>query len=205
MLYNFSKWPFWSGVAPLLIFMGGGDDGFWSHCWRILRPCCWGCGTVRYFWYRHWCCVVVQFRLVPFTIDEAAAIGIIGGADGPTSIYVATMFAPHLLGEQLLWRPTPMALVPFDSTSNHESVDHHGGAQDQDVPIAPGVQAGEDSVPPVVVLILVALLLPDAAPLLGMFCLGNLMRGVRCGGSFERYCSKCLINIVTIIWPFGGR
>lgn len=132
-----------------------------------------------------------------FTLKEAASIAIIGGADGPTSIYVTSRLAPDLLGPIAVAAYSYMALVPLIqppimralTTSAERSIvmsqlRHVGQA--------------EKIVFPLVLCLLIGLLLPDAAPLVGMFAFGNLMR--ECG-VVERLADtsrNALINIVTI-------
>ena len=113
--------------------------------------------------------------LIDFNIKEAAAIGIIGGADGPTSIYVATMLAPHLLGAIAVAAYSYMALVPLIQPPIMKALTT---LEERKIKMSQLRHVGktEKILFPIVLLVLVALLLPDAAPLLGMFCLGNLMR-----------------------------
>ncbi len=132
-----------------------------------------------------------------FDLREAAAIAIIGGADGPTAIYVAGQLAPHLLGAVAIAAYSYMALVPLIQppivralTSERERA--------IEMPQLRAVGKAEAMLFPMLLLLLIALLLPAAAPLLGMFCFGNLMR--ECG-VVERLADttrSALINAVTI-------
>ncbi len=132
-----------------------------------------------------------------FTILEAAAIGIIGGADGPTSIYVATMLAPHLLGAIAVAAYSYMALVPLIQPPIMKALTTQKERQIKMVQLR-SVGKTEKMLFPIVLLILVALFLPDAAPLLGMFCLGNLMRECGVVDRLSDTAQNALINIVTI-------
>lgn len=135
--------------------------------------------------------------LMDFDVREAAAIAIIGGADGPTAIYVAGKLAPHLLGAIAIAAYSYMALVPLIQppivralTSERERA--------IEMPQLREVGKAEAMLFPMLLLLLIALLLPAAAPLLGMFCFGNLMR--ECG-VVERLADttrNALINTVTI-------
>ena len=135
--------------------------------------------------------------LMDFDLREAAAIAIIGGADGPTAIYVAGKLAPHLLGAIAIAAYSYMALVPliqppivYALTSERERA--------IEMPQLREVGKAEAMLFPMLLLLLIALLLPAAAPLLGMFCFGNLMR--ECG-VVERLADttrNALINTVTI-------
>jgi sodium ion-translocating decarboxylase beta subunit len=135
--------------------------------------------------------------LMDFTVQQAAAIGIIGGADGPTSIFIASKLAPELLGAIAVAAYSYMALVPLIQPPimkalTTEAERKIGMSQLRTVSKA------EKIVFPVAVLVLVALLLPSAAPLLGMFCFGNLMKE---SGVVERLsdtAQNALINVVTI-------
>ncbi|MAB24519.1 sodium ion-translocating decarboxylase subunit beta [Pseudomonas neustonica] len=132
-----------------------------------------------------------------FSMKEAASIAIIGGADGPTSIFVTAKLAPDLLGPIAVAAYSYMALVPLLQppimralTSQKE----RGIVMTQ----LRVVSKTEKIIFPLLLLMLVALLLPDAAPLVGMLCFGNLMRE---SGVVERLADttrNALINIVTI-------
>lgn len=132
-----------------------------------------------------------------FTIKEAATIGIIGGADGPTSIFVASQLAPHLLGAIAVAAYSYMALVPVIQPPIMNLLTTKAERKIQMVQLRTVGQT-EKIIFPIVVLILVALLLPDAAPLLGMFCLGNLMKESGVVDRLSDTAQNALINIVTI-------
>ena len=135
--------------------------------------------------------------LMDFTVQQAAAIGIIGGADGPTSIFIASKLAPELLGAIAVAAYSYMALVPLIQPPIMKALTTEAERKIQMEQLRT-VTKGEKIVFPIAVLILVALLLPSAAPLLGMFCFGNLMKE---SGVVERLsdtAQNALINIVTI-------
>lgn len=132
-----------------------------------------------------------------FDLREAAAIGIIGGADGPTAIYVAGKLAPHLLGAIAVAAYSYMALVPIIqppimkllTTEKERSIEM---VQQREV------TKTERIIFPLLLLLLVALLLPTAAPLLGMLCFGNLMRECGVVDRLSHTTQTSLIDIVTI-------
>ncbi|ORG40554.1 oxaloacetate decarboxylase subunit beta [Salmonella enterica subsp. enterica serovar Typhimurium] len=137
------------------------------------------------------------FGLISFTLPQAAAIGIIGGADGPTAIYLSGKLAPELLGAIAVAAYSYMALVPLIQPPIMRALTSEKERKIRMVQLRT-VSKREKILFPVVLLLLVALLLPDAAPLLGMFCFGNLMRE---SGVVERLSDTVqngLINIVTI-------
>ncbi len=140
---------------------------------------------------------LTSLGLMDFSIREAAAIGIIGGADGPTAIYVAGILAPDLLGAIAVAAYSYMALVPLIQppiikllTSREERAIEMRQLRE--------VTRTERILFPLVLLLLVALLLPSAAPLLGMFAFGNLMRECGVVERLSHTTQNALINIVTI-------
>ena len=132
-----------------------------------------------------------------FTLKEAASIAIIGGADGPTSIFVTSQLAPHLLGPIAVAAYGYMALVPLLQPPIMRALTTEKERAIKMTQLRP-VSKLEKIMFPLVLMMLVALLLPSAAPLVGMLCFGNLMRE---SGVVERLADtsrNALINIVTI-------
>jgi carboxybiotin decarboxylase len=132
-----------------------------------------------------------------FSIREAASIAIIGGADGPTSIFVTSQLAPHLLGPIAVAAYAYMALVPMLQPPIMRALTNE---KERAITMTQlrVVSKTEKIIFPLALLMLVALLLPSAAPLVGMLCFGNLLR--ECG-VVERLADtarNALINIVTI-------
>ena len=132
-----------------------------------------------------------------FTLKEAASIAIIGGADGPTSIYVTSRLAPDLLGPIAVAAYSYMALVPLIQPPIMRALTTPA---ERSIVMSQLRHVGqaEKIVFPLVLCLLIGLLLPDAAPLVGMFAFGNLMRE---SGVVERLADtsrNALINIVTI-------
>jgi oxaloacetate decarboxylase beta subunit len=132
-----------------------------------------------------------------FSIREAAAIGIIGGADGPTAIYVAGQLAPNLLGAIAVAAYSYMALVPLIQPPIMKALTTRKEREIEMVQLRE-VSKAERIIFPLVLLLLVALLLPSAAPLIGMLAFGNLMRECGVVDRLSHTTQNALINIVTI-------
>ena len=132
-----------------------------------------------------------------FTLKEAASIAIIGGADGPTSIYVTAQLAPDLLGPIAVAAYSYMALVPMIQPPIMRLLTTPEERAITMTQLRPVGQA-EKIIFPLALCLLIGLLLPDAAPLVGMFAFGNLMRE---SGVVERLADttrNALINVITI-------
>ena len=110
-----------------------------------------------------------------FTGPEAASIGIIGGADGPTALYLTSKLAPHLLGPIAVAAYSYMALVPIIQPPIMKALTTEEERQIVMEQLRP-VSKKEKIIFPIMITVLVTLLLPSAGPLLGMLMLGNLMR-----------------------------
>jgi oxaloacetate decarboxylase beta subunit len=132
-----------------------------------------------------------------FSLSEAAAIGIIGGADGPTAIYVAGQLAPNLLGAIAVAAYSYMALVPLIQPPIMKLLTTEEERKIEMVQLRE-VSKAERIIFPLMLLLLVALLLPSAAPLLGMLAFGNLMRECGVVDRLSDTTQNALINIVTI-------
>ena len=132
-----------------------------------------------------------------FSLKDAAAIAIIGGADGPTAIFVAGKLAPDLLGPIAVAAYSYMALVPLIQPPIMRALTTEEERAVVMVQLRP-VSRTEKIVFPLTLLLLVALLLPSAAPLLGMFCFGNFMRESGVVDRLSDTTQNALINIVTI-------
>ncbi len=136
--------------------------------------------------------------VMDFNIAEAAAIGIIGGADGPTAIYVASKLAPDLLGAIAVAAYSYMALVPLIQPPIVRALT---SLEERKIVMAQAREVSklEKILFPLLLLLLTALLLPSAAPLLGMLCFGNLMRECGVVERLSDTAQNALINIVTIL------
>ena len=135
--------------------------------------------------------------LLGFTPAEAGSIGIIGGADGPTAIYVTTKLAPGLLGPIAIAAYSYMALVPVIQPPIMKAL-----TSKKDRQIVMGqlrtVSKTEKIVFPIVVTVLVSLMLPSAAPLIGSLMLGNLFKESGVTDRLSKTAQNELMNIVTI-------
>ncbi len=132
-----------------------------------------------------------------FSIKDAAAISIIGGADGPTSIYVASKLSPDLLGAIAVASYSYMALVPLIQPPIMRLLTNEKERQIVMKQLRV-VSKTEKIIFPLLLLLLVGLLLPDALPLIGMFTFGNLMRESGVVDRLSNTAQNSLINIVTI-------
>jgi oxaloacetate decarboxylase beta subunit len=198
MLYNFYTIAIASGAAPLLIFMGVGAMTDFGPL--LANPKTLFLGAAAQFGIFATVLGAValsSFGILDFSIQDAAAIGIIGGADGPTAIYVASMLAPHLLGAIAVAAYSYMALVPLIQPPIMRALTTEAERKISMSQLR-HVSKIEKIMFPILLLILVALLLPDAAPLLGMFCFGNLMRECGVVDRLSDTAQNALINIVTI-------
>jgi len=198
MLYNFYNIAIASGAAPLIIFMGVGAMTDFGPL--LANPKTLFLGAAAQFGIFATVLGAVTlstFGIMDFSIQDAAAIGIIGGADGPTAIYVASLLSPHLLGAIAVAAYSYMALVPLIQPPIMRALTTQKEREITMVQLRQ-VSKVEKILFPVVLLILVALLLPDAAPLLGMFCFGNLLRECGVVDRLSDTAQNALINIVTI-------
>ena len=181
------------GISPPLIFMGVGAMTDFAPL--IANPSALLMGAAAQLG------IFITFigakALFGFTAREAAATGIIGGADGPTAIFVTTKLAPHLLGPIAVAAYSYMALVPVIQppimkalTTQKERTIRMGQLR--------SVSKTELVIFPILVTIIVSLLLPDAASLVGMLMLGNLMRVCGVTERLNKTAQNELCNIVTI-------
>lgn len=135
--------------------------------------------------------------IIGFTPQEAGAIGIIGGADGPTAIYVTSKLAPHLLGPIAVAAYSYMALVPIIQPPLMKALTTKKERAVVMTQLRP-VSKLEKIIFPILVIIVVALFLPDAAPLVGMLMLGNLFKESGVVDRLFKTAQNELMNIVTI-------
>ena len=180
------------GIYPPLIFMGVGAMTDFAPL--IANPSALLMGAAAQLG------IFITFigaKLLGFNAREAGAIGIIGGADGPTAIFVTTKLAPHLLGPIAVAAYSYMALVPVIQppimkalTTQKERTIRMGQLR--------SVSKTELVIFPILVTIIVSLLLPDAASLVGMLMLGNLMRVCGVTERLNKTAQNELCNIVTI-------
>ena len=133
-----------------------------------------------------------------FTGSEAASIGIIGGADGPTAIFLTSKLAPHLLGAIAVAAYSYMALIPLIQPPIMNLLTR---PEDRKIKMVQtrNVSKSEKIIFPIVVVVFVALLLPDTAPLIGCLMLGNLLKETGVTDRLSDTVQNALMNIVTIL------
>ncbi|MEA1049751.1 sodium ion-translocating decarboxylase subunit beta [Lamprobacter modestohalophilus] len=188
-----------TGIFPLLIFMGVGaltDFGA-----LIARPSTLLLGAAAQFGIFATLLGAVALNFVPgfnFTLQDASAIAIIGGADGPTAIFLASRLAPDLLGAIAVAAYSYMALVPIIQPPIMRALTTKKEREVVMQQLRP-VSRLERILFPFVVLALCALLLPSAAPLIGMLMFGNLLRESGVVERLSRAAQNEIINIVTIM------
>jgi len=187
-----------TGIAPLIIFLGVGAMTDFGPL--LANPRTLFLGAAAQFGIFATVLGAVGLSalgVVDFSLEQAAAIGIIGGADGPTAIYVSSVLAPELLGAIAVAAYAYMALVPIVQPPIMRALTSEKERAIVMTQLRP-VSKREKIIFPLAVLALVALFLPAAAPLLGMFCLGNLMRECGVVERLSDTAQNALINIVTI-------
>lgn len=185
------------GIYPPLIFLGIGTMTDFEPL--IARPSSLLLGAAAqlgiFFTF-------VGAKILGFTNQEAGAIGIIGGADGPTAIYVTTKLAPHLLGSIAVAAYCYMALVPVIQPPIMKALTTE--KERKIVMTAPRrVSKTEKILFPIIVTIIVALTLPDAAILVGCLMMGNLMKESGVVERITKTAGNELMNIITIFLGFS--
>ncbi len=203
LLYYIYQVGIVSGVFPLLIFMGVGaltDFGA-----LIANPKTLLLGAAAQFGIFGTLLGAVLLNYLPgfdFTLKEAASIAIIGGADGPTAIFLTSRLAPDLLGAIAVAAYSYMALVPIIQPPIMRAL-----TSPQERAIRMNqlrvVSRLERMIFPLLVLILCIVFLPTASPLIGMLCFGNLLRESGVVERLSRTAQNELINIVTIFLGLG--
>ena len=145
---------------------------------------------------------LVGAMMLGFNVQEAASIGIIGGADGPTAIYLTTKLAPHLLGAIAVAAYSYMSLVPLIQPPIMKLCTTKAQRSIKMVNLRP-VTHFEKVAFPIVVAIVVSLLLPPVAALMGCLCLGNLFEVSGVTARLSDTAQNALCNIVTIFLATG--
>jgi oxaloacetate decarboxylase beta subunit len=192
-----------TGLFPLVIFMGVGAMTDFGPLLANPKTLMLGAAAqVGIFTTVLGAVALSHFGILDFSIRDAASIGIIGGADGPTAIFVTSKLAPDLLGAIAVAAYSYMALVPIIQPPIMKALTTPEERQIRMEQLRPVTKA-ERIVFPLTLLVLVAMLLPDAAPLLGMFCFGNLMRECGVVNRLSDTTQNALINIVTIFLGLG--
>jgi oxaloacetate decarboxylase beta subunit len=187
-----------SGIFPLLIFMGVGAMTDFGP--MLSRPSLMILGAAAQFGIFFTLFGAIAMNLVPgieFSMADAAAIAIIGGADGPTAIYVGSRLAPDLLGAIAVAAYSYMALVPIIQPPIMKLLTTEEERQTRMTQLR-HVGRLEKILFPLLLLLVTILLLPSASPLVGMLCFGNLLRECGVVERLSNTAQNELINIVTI-------
>lgn len=189
-----------NGVFPLLIFMGVGAMIDFGPMLANPKTALLG-GAAQFAIFGTFLGAIALSKYIPFldlSLPQAASIAIIGGADGPTSIFLASKLAPELLGAIAVAAYSYMALVPVIQpplmralTTQQERL-----IEMQQLRL---VSKAEKIILPIVVILLTALFVPMALPLVGMLMFGNLLKESGVADRLADTASNSLINIVTIV------
>ena len=181
------------GLFPLIIFMGVGAMTDFGPLIANPKTALLG-GAAQFGIFG---ALLMAYCLFGFSMPEAASIGIIGGADGPTSIYVTTKLAENLLGPIAVAAYSYMALVPVIQPPIMKLLTTEAQRKIQMTQLRE-VTKREKIVFPLVILLLCVILLPSACPLLGALCFGNLCKECGVVERLSDTMQNALINIVTI-------
>ncbi len=187
-----------TGVFPLLIFMGVGAMTDFGPL--LARPSLMILGAAAQFGIFFTLFGAIAMNLIPgmeFSMADAAAIAIIGGADGPTAIYVASRLAPDLLGAIAVAAYSYMALVPIIQPPIMKLLTTEKERQTKMTLLRHPTKL-EKILFPLILLLITILLLPSATPLVGMLCFGNLLKECGVVDRLSNTAQNELINIVTI-------
>ena len=192
-----------TGIFPLLIFMGVGAMTDFGPL--IANPKVVLLGAAAQFGIFSTVLGAVIFSelgVFDFSIQQAASIGIIGGADGPTAIFVASQLSPEILGAVSVAAYSYMALVPLIQPPIMRALTTENERKIVMKQLR-SVSKTEKIILPLMLVFTIALVLPSAVPLLGMFCFGNLMRECGVVERLNDTVQNSLINIVTIFLGLG--
>ena len=181
------------GLFPLIIFMGVGAMTDFGPLIANPKTALLG-GAAQFGIFG---ALLMALCIFGFTLPQSGAIGIIGGADGPTSIFVTSKLAPELLGAIAVAAYSYMALVPVIQPPIMKALTTKAQREIQMTQLRE-VTKREKIVFPLVILILCAIFLPDACPLLGALCFGNLCKECGVVDRLSDTMQNALINIVTI-------
>lgn len=203
LLYYVYKVGIDTGIFPLIIFMGVGAMTDFGAL--IANPKTLFLGAAAQFGIFATLIGALALNALPginWTIEDAAAIAIIGGADGPTAIFLAGKLAPDLLGAIAVAVYSYMGLVPIIQPPIIKALTSEA-ERNIEMKQLRHVSQKEKIAFPLIVLVLCFLLLPSAAPLIGMFCFGNLMKESGVVNRLSETTQNALINITTIFLGFG--
>ena len=193
-----------TGIFPLLIFMGVGALTDFGPLLANPKTVLLG-GAAQFGIFTTLLGALVLAQYVPgidFSLKDAASIGIIGSADGPTSIYISSQLSPRLLGAVSVAAYSYMALVPIIQPPIMKALTSPEERKIRMSQLRP-VAKRERIMFPLIALTLCLLFLPSAAPLIGFFAFGNLMRECGVVDRLSDTTRNALINIVTIFLGLG--
>ncbi|GJQ57908.1 MAG: sodium ion-translocating decarboxylase subunit beta [Candidatus Scalindua sp. AMX11] len=193
-----------TGIFPLIIFMGVGAMTDFGPLLANPRTTLLG-AAAQFGIFSTLIGAIILTKYVPginFSLQDASSIAIIGGADGPTSIFLASKLSPRLLGSIAVAAYSYMALVPIIQPPIMKLLTSKKERQIKMKQLR-YVSHREKIIFPVIVIILTALLLPSAAPLIGFLMFGNLMRESLVVKRLSDTTQNALINIVTIFLGLG--
>lgn len=192
-----------TGVFPLIIFMGVGamtDFGaLIANPWTLIL------GAAAQFGIFATLIGAIALNAFPeinWSLQDVSAIGIIGGADGPTAIFLASRLSPELLGAIAVAAYSYMALVPIIQPPIMKLLTTDAERKIKMTQLR-HVNKKEKIIFPLLLMTLCILLLPSAAPLIGMFCFGNLMKESGVVDRLSYTTQNSLINITTIFLGLG--
>lgn len=203
MMYYIYEIGIASGMFPLIIFMGVGAMTDFGPLLANPRTLLLGAAAQFGIFATVLGAVGLSAAgIFDFSLNDAASIGIIGGADGPTAIFVTSQLSPEILGAVAVAAYSYMALVPIIQPPIMRALTTEKERAITMVQLRP-VSKREKIAFPLLLLVLVAMFLPSAAPLLGMFVFGNLMREAGVVDRLSDTAQNALINIVTIFLGLG--
>ena len=184
------------GIYPCLIFMGVGSMTDFGPLIANPKSLLLGAAAQLGIFMTY-----VGTQLLGFTSQESSSIGIIGGADGPTAIFVTTRLAPHLLGPIAVAAYSYMALVPVIQPPIMKALTTK---EERKIVMKPlrQVSKKEKIIFPIMITVFVALLVPSAAPLIACLMLGNLFKESGVVERLTKTAGNELMNIVTIFLGF---
>lgn len=189
-----------SSIFPCLIFMGVGAMTDFGPL--LANPSSLLLGAAAQLGIYVAFLIAIMTGLIPgfegFTAQEAASIAIIGGADGPTAIYTAGKLAPHLLGPIAVAAYSYMALIPLIQPPIMKLLTTKKEREIKMTQLRK-VSRAEKIIFPIAVTVICALIIPDAAPLIGMLMLGNLFRECGVTDRLSDTAQNAMCNIVTIM------
>jgi len=187
------QYGFGWGLIPLFIFIGIGAMTDFSPL--ISRPIYFLLGAAAQLG------VYAAFFMalaIGFNIPEACSIGIIGGADGPTTVYLSTMLSPWLLGATAIAAYTYMAMVPLIQPPIIRALTSEKERKIYMPPRLREVSKAEEVIFPIMVMVVVGLLVPEALPIVGCFMLGNLLRVSGVTDRLGTTMAGAFVDIITV-------